>query len=164
MAALALTASATDYKDNMRVTLDGTTIFKGATTISVDVEDASKGTYELNLKNYVLSADFAVGNIHVTNVPSTTYSDGTVTLATEQEIVIEPGDLPGVKAWIGPSLKEVPVKVFGRIKDGKLYANITINKDDLGNITVDFGENGYQIGNSDFELFHEAKYEEATSD
>ena len=164
MAALALTASATDYKDNMRVTLDGTTIFKDATTISVDVEDASKGTYELNLKNFVLSADFAVGNIHVTNVPSTTYSDGTVTLATEQEIVIEPGDLPGVKAWIGPSLKEVPVKVFGRIKDGKLYANITINKDDLGNITVDFGENGYQIGNSDFELFHEAKYEEATSD
>ncbi|MDD5875932.1 MAG: calycin-like domain-containing protein, partial [Prevotellaceae bacterium] len=84
MAALALTASATDYKDNMRVTLDGTTIFKGATTISVDVEDASKGTYSLNLKNFVLSADVAVGNIHVTNVPSTTYSDGTVTLATEQ--------------------------------------------------------------------------------
>ena len=163
MAALALTASATDYKDNMRVTLDGTTIFKDATTISVDVEDASKGTYELNLKNFVLNADAAVGNIHVTNVPSTTYSDGTVTLATEQEIVIEPGDLPGVKDWIGPMLQEVPVKVFGRIKGGKLYANIVIDNS-LGYITVDFGENGYQIGNSDFELFHEAKYEEATSD
>lgn len=164
MAALALTASATDYNDNMRVTLDGTTIFKGATTISVDVEDATKGTYSLNLKNFVLNADAAVGNIHVTNVPSTTYSDGTVTLATEQEIVIEPGDLPGVKLWLGPMLQEVPVKVYGRIKDGKLYANITINKDGLGNITVDFGENGYQIGNSDFEIFHEAKYEDATSD
>lgn len=163
MAALALTASATDYKDNMRVTLDGTTIFKGATTISVDVEDASKGTYSLNLKNFVLSADVAVGNIHVTNVPSTTYSDGTVTLATEQEIVIEPGDLPGVKDWLGPMLQEVPVKVFGRIKGGKLYANIVIDNS-LGYITVDFGENGYQIGNSDFELFHEAKYEEATSE
>lgn len=162
MAALALTASATDYKDNMRVTLDGTTIFKGATTISVDVEDASKGTYSLNLKNFVLSADVAVGNIHVTNVPSTTYSDGTVTLATEQEIVIEKGDLPDVKDWLGPSLQEVPVKVFGRIKGGKLYANIVIDNS-LGYITVDFGENGYQIGNSDFELFHEAKYEEATS-
>lgn len=164
MAALALTASATDYNDNMRVTLDGTTIFKGATTISVDVEDASKGTYSLNLKNFVLNADAAVGNIHVTNVPSTTYSDGTVTLATEQEIVIEPGDLPGVKLWLGPMLQEVPVKVYGRIKDGKLYANITINKDGLGDITVDFGENGYQIGNSDFEIFHEAKYEDATSE
>lgn len=164
MAALALTAWATDYNDNMRVTLDGQTIFKGATTISVDVEDAAKGTYSLNLKNFVLNADVAVGNIHVTSVPSTTYSDGTVTLATEQEIVIEPGDLPGVKQWLGPSLQEVPVKVYGRIKGGKLYANITINKDELGYITVDFGENGYQIGNSDFELFHEAKYEEATSD
>lgn len=164
MAALALTASATDYNDNMRVTLDGQTIFKGATTISVDVEDAAKGTYSLNLKNFVLNADAAVGNIHVTSVPSTTYSDGTVTLATEQEIVIEPGDLPGVKQWLGPSLQEVPVKVYGRIKGGKLYANITINKDELGYITVDFGENGYQIGNSDFELFHEAKYEKATSD
>lgn len=163
MAALALTASATDYKDNMRVTLDGTTIFKDATTISVDVEDTSKGTYELNLKNFVLNADAAVGNIHVTNVPSTTYSDGTVTLATEQEIVIEPGDLPGVKDWLGPMLQEVPVKVFGRIKGGKLYANIVIDNS-LGYITVDFGENGYQIGNSDFELFHEAKYEEATSE
>ena len=164
MAALALTASATDYNDNMRVTLDGTTIFKGATTISVDVEDASKGTYSLNLKNFVLNADAAVGNIHVTNVPSTTYSDGTVTLDTEQALVIEPGDLPGVKLWLGPMLQEVPVKVYGRIKDGKLYANITINKDGLGNITVDFGENGYQIGNSDFEIFHEAKYEDATSE
>lgn len=164
MAALALTASATDYNDNMRVTLDGQTIFKGATTISVDVEDAAKGTYSLNLKNFVLNADAAVGNIHVTSVPSTTYSDGTVTLATEQEIVIEPGDLPGVKQWLGPMLQEVPVKVYGRIKDGKLYANITINKDGLGNITVNFGENGYQIGNSDFEIFHEAKYEDATSE
>ena len=164
MAALALTASATDYNDNMRVTLDGQTIFKGATTISVDVEDATKGTYSLNLKNFVLNADAAVGNIHVKSVPSTTYSDGTVTLATEQEIEIEPGDLPDVKLWLGPSLQEVPVKVYGRIKGGKLYANITINKDGLGYITVDFGENGYQIGNSDFELFHEAKYEEATSD
>ena len=164
MTALALTASATDYNDNMRVTLDGTNIFKGATTISVDVEDASKGTYELNLKNFMLDKDAAIGNIHVTSVPSTTYSDGTVTLATEQEIVIEPGDLPGVKLWLGPSLQEVPVKVFGRIKDGKLYANITINKDGLGNIAVDFGENGYQIGNSDFEAYHEAKYEDATSE
>ena len=163
MAALALTASATDYNDNMRVTLDGTTIFKGATTISVDVEDAAKGTYVLNLKNFVLSADAAVGNIHVTNVPSTTYSDGTVTLATEQEITIEPGDLEGVKNWLGPMLQEVPVKVYGRIKGGKLYANIVIDNS-LGYITVDFGENGYQIGNSDFELFHEAKYKEATSD
>lgn len=163
MAALALTASATDYNDNMRVTLDGQTIFKGATTISVDVEDAAKGTYSLNLKNFVLNADAAVGNIHVTSVPSTTYSDGTVTLATEQEIVIEPGDLPGVKQWLGPSLQEVPVKVYGRIKGGKLYANIVIDNS-LGYITVDFGENGYQIGNSDFELFHEAKYEKATSD
>lgn len=163
MAALALTASATDYNDNMRVTLDGQTIFKGATTISVDVEDAAKGTYSLNLKNFVLNADAAVGNIHVTSVPSTTYSDGTVTLATEQEIVIEPGDLPGVKQWLGPMLQEVPVKVYGRIKGGKLYANIVIDNS-LGYITVDFGENGYQIGNSDFELFHEAKYEKATSD
>lgn len=163
MAALALTASATDYNDNMRVTLDGQTIFKGATTISVDVEDVAKGTYSLNLKNFVLNADAAVGNIHVTSVPSTTYSDGTVTLATEQEIVIEPGDLPGVKQWLGPSLQEVPVKVYGRIKGGKLYANIVIDNS-LGYITVDFGENGYQIGNSDFELFHEAKYEKATSD
>lgn len=163
MAALALTASATDYNDNMRVTLDGQTIFKGATTISVDVEDAAKGTYALNLKNFVLSADAAIGNIHVTNVPSTTYSDGTVTLATEQEITIEPGDLEGVKNWLGPMLQEVPVKVYGRIKDGKLYANIAINNS-LGDITVNFGENGYQIGNSDFEIFHEAKYKDATSD
>ena len=163
MAALALTASATDYNDNMRVTLDGQTIFKGATTISVDVEDAAKGTYSLNLKNFVLSADAAVGNIHVTNVPGTTYSDGTVTLATEQEITIEPGDLEGVKVWLGPMLQEVPVKVYGRIKDGKLYANIAINNS-LGDITVNFGENGYQIGNSDFEIFHEAKYEDATSE
>ena len=163
MAALALTASATDYNDNMRVTFNGVKIFKGATTISVDVEDASKGTYVLNLKNFVLPDLGPVGNVRVKNVPSKTYNDGTVTLATEQEITIEPGDLEGVKNWLGPMLQEVPVKVYGRIKGGKLYANIVIDNS-LGYITVDFGENGYQIGNSDFELFHEAKYKEATSD
>ena len=33
----------------------------------------------------------------------------------------------------------------------------------MGNIVVEFGENGYQIGNSDFEAFHEAKYKSNTS-
>ena len=164
MAALALTASATDYNDNMRVTFNGVKIFKGATTISVDVEDASKGTYVLNLKNFVLPDLGPVGNVRVKNVPSKTYNDGTVTLATEQEIVIEKGDLDGVKEdeWIGPGLEELTVNVYGRIKAGKLYA--TINIAFMGNIVVEFGENGYQIGNSDFEAFHEAKYKSNTSD
>lgn len=164
MAALALTASATDYNDNMRVTFNGVKIFKGATTISVDVEDASKGTYVLNLKNFVLPDLGPVGNVRVKNVPSKTYNDGTVTLATEQEIVIEKGDLDGVKEdeWIGPGLEELTVNVYGRIKAGKLYA--TINIAYMGNIVVEFGENGYQIGNSDFEAFHEAKYKSNTSD
>lgn len=164
MAALALTASATDYNDNMRVTFNGVKIFKGATTISVDVEDASKGTYVLNLKNFVLPDLGPVGNVRVKNVPSKTYNDGTITLATEQDIVIEKGDLDGVKEdeWIGPDLEELTVNVNGRIKAGKLYA--TINIAFMGNIVVEFGENGYQIGNSDFEAYHEAKYEEATSD
>lgn len=164
MAALALTASATDYNDNMRVTFNGVKIFKGATTISVDVEDASKGTYVLNLKNFVLPDLGPVGNVRVKNVPSKTYNDGTITLATEQEIVIEKGDLDGVKEdeWIGPGLEELTVNVYGRIKAGKLYA--TINIAFMGNIVVEFGENGYQIGNSDFEAFHEAKYKSNTSD
>lgn len=164
MAALALTASATDYNDNMRVTFNGVKIFKGATTISVDVEDASKGTYVLNLKNFVLPDLGPVGNVRVKNVPSKTYNDGTVTIATEQEIVIEKGDLDGVKEdeWIGPGLEELTVNVYGRIKAGKLYA--TINIAYMGNIVVEFGENGYQIGNSDFEAFHEAKYKSNTSD
>ena len=164
MAALALTASATDYNDNMRVTFNGVKIFKGATTISVDVEDASKGTYVLNLKNFVLPDLGPVGNVRVKNVPSKTYNDGTVTLATEQEIVIEKGDLDGVKEdeWIGPGLEELTVNVYGRIKAGKLYA--TINSAFMGNIVVELGENGYQIGNSDFEAFHEAKYKSNTSD
>lgn len=164
MAALALTASATDYNDNMRVTFNGVKIFKGATTISVDVEDASKGTYVLNLKNFVLPDLGPVGNVRVKNVPSKTYNDGAITLATEQEIVIEKGDLDGVKEdeWIGPGLEELTVNVYGRIKAGKLYA--TINIAYMGNIVVEFGENGYQIGNSDFEAFHEAKYKSNTSD
>lgn len=164
MAALALTASATDYNDNMRVTFNGVKIFKGATTISVDVEDASKGTYVLNLKNFVLPDLGPVGNVRVKNVPSKTYNDGTITLATKQEIVIEKGDLDGVKEdeWIGPALEELTVNVYGRIKAGKLYA--TINIAYMGNIVVEFGENGYQIGNSDFEAFHEAKYKSNTSD
>lgn len=162
MAALALTASATDYTDNMRVTLDGTTIFKGETSISVDKVN---GTYTLSINNFKLSDDAYVGNIVIDGVEGTEFADGTVTINADREIQITEGTEPSTGVmWLGPYLGDVPIKMYGRLKDGKFYTNITISTEGIGSVTVDFGENGYQIGNSDFEMFHEASYGDATSD
>lgn len=164
LAALTLTASATDYTEKVRVSLDGLNVYKGTTTFSVTPENENLGTYTFKLENFAMGDDAFVGTIVLPGVTSKKFSDGTMKVATDQTIQIEEGTIPG-KTWIGAMLPPVPIKLDGRIKDGKFYSYLTIDMTDTGTgfITVELGKNDYQIGNSDFEIFHDAEYGKATS-
>ena len=171
-AAFAVSSMATDYKDMMTVSLDGNPTTPTETTISVEKTDDSG--YTLSLKNFVLyttSGDqvypMPVGTIVLENVEAVTKGDVT-TLKTSQDIEIAEGDDPTYEgSWIGPGLSAdgtlIPVNMTGEIRGDKFYTVININFMEM-NIDVVFGNGGYQITNSDFELFHKATYEENTSD
>ncbi len=171
-AAFAVSSMATDYKDMMTVSLDGNPTTPTETTISVEKTDDSG--YTLSLKNFVLyttSGDqvfpMPVGTIVLENVEAVTNGDVT-TLKTSQDIEIAEGDDPTYEgSWIGPDLSAdgdlIPVNMTGEIRGDKFYTVININFMGM-NIDVVFGNGGYQITNSDFELFHKATYGENTSD
>lgn len=171
-AAFAVSSMATDYKDMMTVSLDGSPTTPTETTISVEKTDDSG--YTLSLKNFVLymtSGDqvfpMPVGTIVLENVEAVTKGDVT-TLKTSQDIEIAEGDDPTYEGlWIGPGLSSdgdlIPVNMTGEIRGDKFYTVININFMEM-NIDVVFGNGGYQITNSDFELFHKATYGENTSD
>lgn len=171
-AAFAVSSMATDYKDMMTVSIDGNPTTPTENTISVEKTDDSG--YTLSLKNFVLymtTGDqvfpMPVGTIVLENVEAVTKGDVT-TLKTSQDIEIAEGDDPTFEgSWIGPGLSAqgdlIPVNMTGEIRGDKFYTVININFMGM-NIDVVFGNGGYQITNSDFELFHKATYGENTSD
>ena len=150
-----LAIMATDYNDKLVVDIDGNKVEQTA-TISVDQQ--TNGKYTLSLQNFVLEAEgnqLGVGNIILNNVEGTT-TDGSTLLTASQNVNITNGNLPNIPYWAGPDLGPVPVKLAARLTNGKLYSSITIYMASLSQtINVYFGKEniGYQIPNSDFELF-----------
>lgn len=120
----------TTYKSDLSVRVLGSTSQPAETNINL-IE--SKGTYSLELKNFVLEG-LGVGNIKVTNLD---VADNTYT--TSQTITITEGDDPSINDWIGPTLGEVPVKVVATVNGDQMVAQITIkNFSEMGNIDVTF--------------------------
>lgn len=162
LAAFAIPSMATDYKDVMTVSIDGTQTTPTENTISI--EDKGESGYTLSLKNFVLSMGgeyLPVGTIVLENVSATANGEVT-TLKTNQEIKIAEGDDPNFAGqWMGPILSAtgdlIPVNMVGEIRGDKFYTVININFSGM-DIKVVFGNGGYQITNSDFELFHKATY------
>lgn len=156
-------AMATDYTDKLVVTIDGT--YTPATDNVISVEEQADGTYNLQLKNFILKFSeenvMPVGTINVPNVKGTK-NDASTLLTSNQDILIVDGDLPGIHYWAGKELGPVPVNVNADMKDGHLYALITIGFMGM-NIEVTFGD-VYQMANSGFEYFHTATSGSNTSD
>lgn len=120
----------TTYKNDLSVRVLGRTSQPAETNINL-IE--SKGTYSLELKNFVLEG-LGVGNIKVTNLD---VADNTYT--TSQTITITKGDDPSINDWMGPELGEVPVNVVATVNGDQMVAQITIkNFYDFGNIDVTF--------------------------
>lgn len=141
VSALMATASfATDYTDNLTVTVNGTAMPAIKSTISV-TENAD-GTYKFALNNFSFM-NIPVGNIVMDNIAATT-NNGVTTLKTAQDVTL--------------SLGTMPISLMAEKTDGKLYALIDIYYPFLKQtIHVVFGNNdglGYQLKNSGFEDWH----------
>lgn len=162
MVAFAVSAMATDYKDIMTVTVNGVQATPTENTISI--EDKGENGYTLSLKNFVMYMEgepMPVGTIVLENVGATANGEVT-TLKTNQKITIAEGDDPNFAGqWLGPILSAtgelIPVNLVGEIRGDKFYTVINIYFSEM-DIKVVFGNGGYQITNSDFELFHKATY------
>ena len=143
-----LAAMATNYSDVMTVKINGEIASNATTTISVDKQ--GDGSYKLKLADFTLTGggnSIPVGTINIT---ASGVDKGKYTLLhAKQDIQIENGSTG--EGWIGPSLGAVPVSLLAKQTADKLYAVISINFQSL-DIQVQFG-GGYQVPNSDFELF-----------
>lgn len=159
-----LSAQATDYTCNLKITLMGMEVESKTTTVSVDEQAA--GTYTLNLKNFTLDTmDLPVGTISVNNVEGIPCGNTTV-IKTAQTIQIDKGDDPNVEEWQGPSLGDVPITLLGEIKGSDIKAVLNISFGglaigvELGNGTESLG----QLPNAGFNKYHTAKYSTSTSE
>ena len=145
-----LSMSANDYTETLVVTVNGTATRQTA-TISVDKNN--DGTYNFNLKNFMLKMgkeSMGIGNITLNNLKAAKSNKGDV-VTFNDSIKIENGDDPTI-TWVGPSLPKIPLKLKLLVNEEKLYTLIDIDmQKTLGQtIHVTFGDN-YQLPNSGFE-------------
>ena len=146
-----LSMSAKDYTDTLVVTVNGTATRQTA-TISVDKNN--DGTYNFNLKNFMLKIgdqSMGIGNITLNNLEAATSSKGDV-VSTHRDITITKGDDPNVDTWMGPMLGTIPLDLKLLVNNEKLYTLIDIDMQQTlkQTIHVTFGDN-YQLPNSGFE-------------
>ena len=143
-----LSMSAKDYTDTLVVTVNGTATRQTA-TISVDKNN--DGTYNFNLKNFMLKMgkeSMGIGNITLNNLKAAKSDKGDV-VSTHQNITITDGDDPNVDTWMGPMLETIPLDLKLLVNEEKLYTLIDIDIPGQS-IHVTFGDN-YQLPNSGFE-------------
>lgn len=151
-----LSMSAKGYTETLVVNVNGTATRQTA-TISVDKN--TDGTYNFNLKNFMLKAEgqtMSIGNITLNNLKAAKSDKGDV-VSTHQDITITDGDDPLVSYWIGPHLGKIPLDLKLLVNDKKLYTLIDIDMQQTMKQTIHviFGDN-YQLPNSGFEEFHTA--------
>ena len=150
-----LSMSAKDYTDTLVVTVNGTA---SGQTATISVDKNSDGTYNFNLKNFMLKMGgqtMGIGNITLNNLKAATSSKGDV-VTTSQNINITAGDDPNVN-WMGPMLEAtvgpIPLDLKLLVNENKLYTliDIDLQKTILNQtIHVTFGDH-YQLPNSGFE-------------
>ena len=152
-----LSMSAKDYTETLVVTVNGSTTTQTATISVVNNDD---GTYNFNLKNFMLKAGeqaMGIGNIELKNLKAAKSDKGDV-VSTHRDITITKGDDPNVSQWMGPLLGTIPLDLKLLVNEEKLYTLIDIDMQQTTmkqTIHVTFGDN-YQLPNSGFEDFHTA--------
>ena len=166
MAAIALTANATDYQGNYSSNAGGQ---KSTVDGKVSIEEGTDGTSTVTIHNYayeVYGTKHYVGNIVLNGVK--TSKVGNVTLfESAQSVNITEGDLD-TYTWEGPGYSAlcnggVPVIFKAELRGDKLTAafNLDTFQAIKRRIKATFGENRYTIGQilgSNFDAWHTAKY------
>ncbi len=136
-------AMARSYTGTYVVTMDGAVVQEATETVYVT--ETAPNTYTLEIHNLVLGT-IQVGNIAIPGIKTTEASPYYEEFSMDTTVTINKGDLDGM--WIGPSLGKVPVTVYGKINEEKLYANIDMTV--MGkSVNVTFGgDEGFTEGGS----------------
>lgn len=166
MAAIALTANATDYLGNYSNNAGGqTSTVEG----KVSIEEGADGTSTVTIHNYayeVYGSKHYVGNIVLNGVKTSKVGNVTI-FESAQNVDITEGDVD-TYTWEGPSYSAlcnggVPVIFKAELRGDKLTAafNLDTFQAIKRRIKTTFGEKRYTIGQilgSNFDAWHTAKY------
>ena len=143
LAAAIMPAMANDYTDDLQVSVNGVGFPSQKTTITVDRR--TDGAYDFKLKNFSF-AGMNIGDLNLDSVPGVE-QDGVVYLAATRKV--------GVTIMF--QKLTLPITLRGELLNNasKLYASMDIPVQALSqNVSVLFGNGGYQIPNSGFEDYH----------
>ncbi len=150
---------ATDYTDNLVVTVNGESNEVPETTVTV--QELDNGNINFLLSNFTMTLsgnDAYVGNIELDDIEVTT-EEGYKTFTYSGSTTIPAGNIEGVDEadWLGPMLGNVPLEMTGKMTDEQLYVTIDIDLELLSQtIHVEFG--------SDFEVTVQEPEEEEGTD
>ena len=151
----ALTMQATDYSGKLNVIVKDMNLNVNQES-NITVNKQNDGKYELIIKDFVFGG-MPVGTIAVKDVDAV--ENGNLTNLTFDGPTTIQANSEG-----GGDLRETEVNITlnAVVGDNKLGADIVINAMGM-DITVNFTSAGAYIPNSDFENFHEAKFEGYTT-
>lgn len=137
---MAVSAMATDYKDNLVITINNETAPATEAEISI-TEEAQEGKYTIMLKKFSFMG-LLVGDVTMTGVQGDDDSNGFTNYATTQTATITNGDESGIMGMLGGKI-DVTVKEGTRSKGGKFYALITLVVPGVGTVDAVFGDNNF---------------------
>ena len=163
-----MSSNAENYNCPLTISMSGMDMPVG--NIDVTVEQQSNGKYTLKLLNFDMAGQMPVGNIIVSDVEPTVCGN-TIMLNAQKTIQIAAGedrtDEDGYPVeWMGPSLGDVDILFKGQLKGNDFKALLNIPVAGSLIVGVKLGDNASnicQLPGSDFEEFHTATYDTATS-
>ncbi len=137
---MAVSAMATDYKDNLVITINNQTSPATEAEISI-TDEAQEGKYTIMLKQFSFMG-LLVGDVTMTGVQGDDDTAGYTWYATTQTATVTNGDETGIMGMLGGKV-EVTVKEGTRSKGGKFYALITLEVPGVGTVDAVFGDNNF---------------------
>lgn len=160
LALASLTASATDYTDNLKVTIGGASSAEQQAMLQITQQ--ANGKYKLVLPDFIFQepsgSSIAFGTINVTDLEPMT-KEGVTAFSAATTATVTNGNDPS-EMWLGPMLfsaSPLNLKLTTEFKDGKAFAKIKLSVQSVGEIDVVFGKKFsdafYQAQNSNFEEF-----------
>lgn len=139
-ALMAVSASATDFKDQLAITINGDATPATEAEISIN-EGTKEGMYTIMLKQFSFMG-LIIGDVTMTDVKGDVDSNGFTNYSTTQTATITNGDPDGIMGMLGGKI-DVTVKEGSRSKGNKFYAMITLVVPEVGNVEAVFGDNNF---------------------
>lgn len=137
---MAVSASATDFKDQLAISINGEATPATEAEISIN-EEAQEGKYTIMLKKFSFMG-LLIGDVTMKGVQGDDDSNGFTNYATTQTADITNGDPDGIMGMLGGKI-DVTVKEGSRSKGNKFYAMITLVVPEVGNVEAVFGDNNF---------------------